>query len=401
MRVLHTADWHLGKRLDNFSRHTEQVEVMKEICEIAERENVDAVLIAGDLFDTFNPPTESVELFYKTIKRLSANGKRPVIAIAGNHDSPDRIEAPDPLARECGILFAGFPNSIIAPFKLESGLEVLKSAEGFIELKLPDQSTPLRLILTPYANEFRLKQFLGTENQEEELRSVLEKKWKTLADEHCNDQGVNMLMAHLYFAKRGEELPEEPEDEKSILSVGNAQVIYSDAIPEQIQYVALGHLHRKQRIDKHPCPIIYSSSPIAYSFGETNQQKYVLIIEAEAGKPVTIRETDIRQGKKLLRKSCKNVSEAVEWLSENTEALVELTMHTNTFLTGDERRQLNAAHPNIIGIIPIVNTDSIQERSTKQINLDQNIEELFKDYFQSKNGQHPNDELISLFKELL
>ena len=63
MKILHTADWHLGKRLDNFSRHFEQVEVMQEICEIAEKENVDAILIAGDLFDTFNPPTESVDLF--------------------------------------------------------------------------------------------------------------------------------------------------------------------------------------------------------------------------------------------------------------------------------------------------------------------------------------------------
>ncbi len=66
-------------------------------------------MVSGDLFDTFNPSTEAIELFYKTLKRLTAGGHRPVIAIAGNHDSPDRIEAPDPLARECGIIFAGYP----------------------------------------------------------------------------------------------------------------------------------------------------------------------------------------------------------------------------------------------------------------------------------------------------
>ncbi|MDD4757264.1 MAG: exonuclease subunit SbcD, partial [Prolixibacteraceae bacterium] len=150
MKLLHTSDWHLGKRLDDFSRMEEQQAVLQEICEIAEREQVDAVLVAGDLFDTFNPPTEAVDLFYKTLKRLTADGKRPVIAIAGNHDSPDRIEAPDPLARECGIIFAGYPNSVVSPFELDSGLRVLQSDEGFLELELPEVSVPLRILHTSY-----------------------------------------------------------------------------------------------------------------------------------------------------------------------------------------------------------------------------------------------------------
>ncbi len=111
MKMLHTSDWHLGKRLEDFSRLEEQKAVMQEICEIAEREQVDVVIVAGDLFDTFNPPTEAVDLLYKTLKRLTANGRRPVIAIAGNHDSPDRIEAPDPLAASADHL-AGYPTSM-------------------------------------------------------------------------------------------------------------------------------------------------------------------------------------------------------------------------------------------------------------------------------------------------
>jgi len=113
MRILHTSDWHLGKKLDNFSRIEEQKQVLAEICKIADQEKVDVVIIAGDLFDTYNPGTEAEELFYKTLKKLAKNGSRPVIAIAGNHDSPDRIEVPDPLAKECGIILAGFPNTKI------------------------------------------------------------------------------------------------------------------------------------------------------------------------------------------------------------------------------------------------------------------------------------------------
>ena len=99
MKILHTADWHLGKKLETIPRIEEQKTVLEEICEIADREAVHAVLVAGDLFDTFNPSSEAEELLYKTLKRLSKNGRRAVIAIAGNHDSPKHIEAPDPLAR--------------------------------------------------------------------------------------------------------------------------------------------------------------------------------------------------------------------------------------------------------------------------------------------------------------
>ena len=122
MKILHTADWHLGKRLETFSRHDEQVAVLDEICQIADREAVDAVIIAGDLFDVFSPPNESSELLFKTCKRLANNGLRAVIAIAGNHDSPERIEAPESLARECGIVFSGFPHTVVPTFSLPTGV---------------------------------------------------------------------------------------------------------------------------------------------------------------------------------------------------------------------------------------------------------------------------------------
>ncbi len=261
MKLLHTSDWHLGKYLNNFSRHAEQQEVLEEICEIAEREKVNAVLIAGDLFDTYNPPTESVELFYRILKRLSANGTRAVIAIAGNHDSPERIEAPDPLARECGIIFAGYPNSIVPVFALESGLSITHSEEGFISLSLPGTPEPLRILLTPYANEFRLKTYLGNGNHEEELRKLLQDKWNQIAGSYCDDQGVNILLTHLLVMKKGDPLPDEPEEEKPILHVGGAQVIYTENIPPQIQYTALGHLHRKQKISSPAECNIFRKSP--------------------------------------------------------------------------------------------------------------------------------------------
>ena len=198
----------------------EQKEVLLEICEIAEREAVDAVIVAGDLFDNFNPSSEATELLYSTLHRLSDNGKRAVVAIAGNHDSPERIEVPDALARACGIIFVGFPNAEVRPFSSQNGIAVSKTDKGFIELYLPNCSFPLRLILTPYANELRIKAFLGVDDSEDGLRLHLQNHWQTLADKYFDEAGVNILVSHLFMMKKGGEQPEEPEDEKPIFTCG-------------------------------------------------------------------------------------------------------------------------------------------------------------------------------------
>ncbi|HEY3371107.1 MAG TPA: exonuclease subunit SbcD [Prolixibacteraceae bacterium] len=402
MKLLHTSDWHLGKRLEDFSRLEEQQQVLEEICEIAEREQVDAILVAGDLYDTFNPASEAVELFYKTLKRMTDNGRRPVIAIAGNHDSPDRIEAPDPLARECGIIFAGYPNSVVPPFELESGLKVLHSTEGFLELQIPGTDVPLRLLLTPYANEFRLKTYLGKEDSEEELRSVLEQKWKELATAYCDQRGINVLLTHLFVVKEGGKIPEEPADEKPILHVGGAQMIHSSNIPAEIQYTALGHLHRMSKVDSVPCPVYYSGSPLSYSFAEANQKKYVLLIDVQPGKKAHVRELELSKGKKLLRKRAEGIEEALQWLGENPDCLCELTMVTETYLTAHERKQLGIAHNGIVTIIPEVkNATGLSSDSKKSIDLSKNMEELFADYFRHTKGQAPNADVMALFTELL
>lgn len=399
MKILHTADWHLGKRLDRFSRLEEQVLVMNEIVQIADEQNVDMVLIAGDLFDNFNPGVEAAELFYKTLKRLSLNGKRPVIAISGNHDSPSLINAPDPLARECGIILIGHPKAEILPFGTEH-FSIINSKEGFIELKIDSIPFPIRILHTPFANEVRLKEYFG-ENKEEEINRVLAQEWKNLADQFCDDTGVNLLTAHLYMNKRGAEILEEPEGEKPI-KIGNADLIFSDSIPEQIQYTALGHLHGFQNIGTKEKPVIYSSSPLCYSFSEAGQTKYVSIIDAEPRKAVSFEKKILKNGRTLVRKKFNFIEDAVQWLSANPNTFIELTLESETFLTADERRIIYQSHNGIVHLIPKVRNLELGESQTHEINLSQDIDILFKDYFKSKNGgQEANEELMNLFNEIL
>ena len=400
MRILHTADWHLGKKLDRFSRIDEQRLVLEEICRIADEEQVDVVLIAGDLFDHFTPPADAQQLFYRTVHRLSKGGRRPVVAIAGNHDMPERIEAPIPLAEANAIILLGFPHSQANPFESEGGVRVTRSEPGFLELVVPGHEVPLRLLLTPYANELRLKTFLGGEQG---LNALLGDHWQRLSDTYCDDRGVNMLMAHLFFTRDGSAVVAEDEGERSILHVGGAPPVPTSIIPKSVQYVALGHLHGHQVVDDTHCPVVYSSSPLSYSFAEAGQNKQVVIIDAEPAKPVSMRTITLKEGRALLRGEFDSTEAAVAWLQENQDAYVELTMRTTTYLDGKMRKILADAHERIVDVVPKIIRSDVEEG---EVNADAdpasetNMHALFLQYFRSKYGTEPSDSILALFREI-
>ncbi len=401
MRIIHTSDWHLGKWLDSVSRIEEQKVVLDEICTLCDEQKADAVIVSGDLYDTFNPPVEAQELLYKTLKRLTNNSTRPVIAIAGNHDSPDRIESPDSLARECGIIFVGYPNSQLVPFELETGLKVTRTDVGFLEITAPTFAAPLRVVAVPYANEYRMKSYMGCEDPEANMRESLQQQWRQIAEAYLDQNGVNVLAAHLFVGKEGSPLPEENLDEMKPINIGGAQVVYSNNFPKGIDYIALGHLHRKQTVDSNPCPIMYSGSPLAYSFGEANQKKMVLCVDIEPGSPAVIAPLELKTPKLLVRKSFTNIADAIEWLENNPEPLIELTIKTDIHLSSEEQKQLLQANPNIVQLILVLNKVNESENIESE-SLELNRETLFVEYFKSQNnGIAPNETLMNLFKEII
>ena len=126
------------------------------------------------------------------------------------------------------------------------------------------------------------------------------------------------------------------------------------------------------------------------------------MIDAEPGETAGVREIELTSGKKLLRKRAEGLEEALQWLAYNKDALVELTLVTETFLTALERRQINAAHTGIVAIIPEVkNAANLTGSRQKQIDLSRSMEELFRDYFKHEKGQEPGEELMNLFTEIL
>jgi len=163
MRILHTSDWHLGKSLENFSRIEEQEKFLEDFVQMVEENNVDLVIIAGDIYDSSNPPARAEMLFYTTLKKLS-NGERVILVIAGNHDNPERLSAASPLAYEHGVILLGTPKSI-APKGDFRKFKILDSGEGFLEIEIKGEKAVI--IALPYPSEKRLNEIFTSELEEE------------------------------------------------------------------------------------------------------------------------------------------------------------------------------------------------------------------------------------------
>jgi len=146
---------------------------------------------------------------------------------------------------------------------------------------------------------------------------------------------------------------------------------------------------------------MYSGSPLSYSFAEANQKKFVLIIEAEPESRVKVTPVPLTAGKPLLRQRFESVDEAVSWLGMHPETWVELTMVSEGYLTVEQRKRLEEAHDGITVIIPEVKMTGTSSEQHTDIDLTLDRTELFKQYFIHKHGQSPNEELLTLFKEII
>jgi len=402
MRLLHTSDWHLGKKLNNFDRLEEQRNVMREIVSIADEQNVDMVVVAGDLFDTYNPSSDAQQILYQTLYELSHDGQRPVIAIAGNHDSPDRVESPEVLAQVSGIFMFGYPNSMPGNAYIHKKFHITQKAQGFMEIQIPGCMAPIRILHTPFTNQERLQAYLGVTEDEEQkaLRNQLQKMWQKMADMYCDNAGVNILVAHQFVINNENDTEVKEPDDENAVNVGGTSAIFSYNIPRQIQYTALGHLHQCKKVGDNN--IWYSGSPLEYSFAETNQDKFVLVSDIEPNKEPSVNKILLKSGCKLKRMTFNNILDATNWLVQNRNCWVELTIVSDNYLSHSDKQMLYDASDKIVAIIPQVNTTSDTLSAGSLISsIRTNRTALFKSYFTKIKGGEPDQSLIDLFKEII
>ena len=384
MRFLHTSDWHIGKKLEGRDRLEEQRAVLDEIVSVAERENVDVVLVAGDVFDTYLPSAEAEDLFYDTVMKLSAR-KRLVVVISGNHDDAMRLCAAVPLAEKLGIVLAGNINAEIHTGIATENARVLSAGAGWLTCESRDKERAF-LSLIPYPTENRYK-----ENAVEgETFSDKMKRWLH-AGVAYNAERLPVVMVGHFFTVGGEVSDSERE-----IDLGGARAVTRSIMPD-CAYIALGHLHKKQVMNKTGT-IRYSGAILQYSFDECSVEKAVVVFDLSGGKIENLREIPLQSGVRLKRISACDLADAEEQLEKARDYYVELPLTLSRPLAFSENKHLRTLFPNLLKL----NLELTEDRSARELSR-KNLSdrEMFVEYYKTKYGKEPEEELLSLYLEIM
>jgi exonuclease SbcD len=380
MKVLHTADWHVGKRLGRFDRTEEYRAAIAEVAGIADAHAADLVVHSGDLFDRGFPPVEVLRLAFEGLVALTAGGSRPVVVIAGNHDSPALFEALAPFMRGHGIHLVGEikpPEENVLAIDTANGAAVvscfpfLREGRAFHAFESPDGQ------YAKYAD--RLRRISGAYSAHA----------RTLA----GNSAVELLVAHFlvggvavhgHGARRGERE----------LHMGEAYAASSQALPAGPQYVAMGHVHAPQPVPGALVPAHYAGSLLQMDFGEAGEDKRVLIVDVKPGVPAKVLSVPIQAGRPLLRP---NGSWAEILATEGVyESYLDLTVQT----AGPDPGLADRVRDEFDWCVN-VRADYPRIEASGTGGSGRSLPEHYADYYTSAEGSAPPDELIRLFSELL
>ena len=303
MRILHTADWHLGKVLKGVDRLPEQRGVMAEIVAVAASEGVDLVVVAGDVFESGAPPPDAQRLAWETLLALRAGGAE-VAVIAGNHDSPDAFDAVRPVFAAAGIIVLGRP---AAP-----------NAGGVLEFQTVRTGEAVRLALLPFVSQrgvVRAGDLFGLDAAEATARYAerLARLVARLSEDFTPD-AVNVFAGH--GTVTGARFGGGEREAQSIFDYH----LPADVFPSTASYVALGHLHRTQEVPARS-PAWYAGAPIAVDFGEETATPGVLVVDASPGTPAKVRIVPLTSPRRL-RTVTGTVAELAAMADELDDALV-------------------------------------------------------------------------------
>ena len=362
MRFLHTADWHIGKIVHEQSMLADQAYILEQLIEQVEEYEVDAVLMAGDLYDRSLPPKEAVSLVNQTLSRLINELEVPVFIIAGNHDSNERIEYLSGVAEAKQLYMEG----------------TLKAYTRKVSLKEAD------IYMMPYADHVLIRQALD----QPEIRTIEEAvaaqvEQITSSDEFDRSR-INMVMFHGYVISGSRTSLEESDSERP-LSIGTAEWI-DQSIFDAFDYVALGHLHKGQKVGSNR--IRYSGSPLKYSKSEAAHQKKSFIIDIDRD---SLEVTPVPLiPKRDMRIVCGAFDDLMQQDWSDDYIFIELT---DGMFIQDAMSRLRGQFPQILGLeyVNLRADQSTYQTARSQDLKRQSIESLFSDFFEQYT-EHTLDE---------
>ncbi|CAM2877434.1 exonuclease SbcCD subunit D [Dolosigranulum pigrum] len=362
MRFLHTADWHIGKIVHEQSMLADQAYILEQLIEQVEEYEVDAVLMAGDLYDRSLPPKEAVSLVNQTLSRLINELEVPVFIIAGNHDSNERIEYLSGVAEAKQLYMEG----------------TLKAYTRKVSLKEAD------IYMMPYADHVLIRQALDQPEIRTIEEAVAAQVEQITSSDDFDRSRINMVMFHGYVISGSRTSLEESDSERP-LSIGTAEWI-DQSIFDAFDYVALGHLHKGQKVGSNR--IRYSGSLLKYSKSEAAHQKKSFIIDIDRDSlEVTPVPLIPKRDMRIVRGAFDDLMQQ-DWSDDYI--FIELT---DDMFIQDAMSRLRGQFPQILGVeyVNLRADQSTYQTDRSQDLKRQSIESLFSDFFEQYT-EHTLDE---------
>ena len=376
MRILHTADWHLGANLERFSRIEEQAAMISGIVKVARDEGADLLLLSGDVYDSANPSAMAEGLFYHAMAELSA--VCPVVIVAGNHDSHERLAAPLPLGQRLGIDIITSPSATALRYNI-----------GGQELYI----APL-----PYITERRLGQNFMPKDfgaSEAEFQQHFSKKVAAILRSQAQAfkaDAVNIAMGHFHI--RGGAISAGAERDIQLGGVFAVDAAAFEGV-EHLQYVAMGHLHRPQTVGTAH----YAGSPMPYSLNEAAYPHGVNMVDISPRAQPKVTFIPLQTHRPILPMTFEHVDAALQGLAQADEgALIYVRISKMPFIAASDIQAIRSAHPHVIDISLTSQKNNIsQTPSTTEV---KGILEEFVNFYTHGRGEAPSADVLKMFSDI-
>ena len=381
MKIIHTSDWHLGKRLEDRPRLPEQKLALNSLVGYVKENDVSLVIVAGDVFDTFTPSAEAEQTFFDTLYQLT-NAGAVVLVISGNHDDPTRLSASSKISNLSGVLFSGGETDDSK--RVYPRATVVCSSSDHAVISGADGETVFVSML-PFPTEARMKE---AADDDESYPDKIKRYIGCSLNKNVDNLPV-VLAAHIFMLGGETSLSERP------IELGGTRAVPKSVIPESVIYTALGHLHKRQVVSLER-NIIYSGSLLQYSFDEAGFDKSFTVIDVVGGKVENIKTIEYDGYYKLLRLNASSYQEAFSVLENAPDTYVELTLTLSEPLSGEQTRALVGKFPKLF-LRTRFTGGSVSEKSRRLMT----DEELFKSFYLSQYGVEPDEKVTELFLNLV
>ena len=377
MRILHLADLHLGKILQEQPLIEDQKYMLEEIIKKVQEENIEIILISGDIYDRSIPQTDAVDMLDYFLNKLIKDLKKQVFMISGNHDSKERL---------------GFGNKIFE----NDGLYISSKYEGQIKkVELQDEYGKLNIYLLPFIKPVEVKKYFEDEklSYDETIKKIIEK-------ENIDETQRNIILTHQFVTCIGEEVERTDSETISLGGIDNVDISNYD----KFDYVAIGHVHRPQRIGRDTAR--YAGTMLKYSFSEVNHKKTIPIIDFKEKGNINIKLVELTPLRDMreIKGPIEELTKKENYKNTNTEDYIKAII-TNEEPVYDAIGQIRKVYPNVLKLEIQNSKSSVSQNDEKEKEL-QNIKnksevELFNEFYKFQNYTELNDEQTQVIENIV